>query len=308
MTASTVNLLADIQRSLLGNDKDIAPILTKVRFLAGRLHGDVLEQWVQNEIEGYPAGVEVPHYRLVTPNLEGHFSGPYGRILRNAPIPSLVVDKILGFECPKYQIRNGMAEIDHLVAATNKSDTDTMLLPGYNDLIPALQGEFYPGMVCNQVVGRISTTIFIEIQSVVRNRLLSLSLKLEQKTEAANVQVVPSGDSSPRNQGWIVNNITKQVIHGDSNSTNITASGDSTVAINVQAKDKKSLSDALVAARFEPKDVTKLVELIAEDTVTPDTPLGVKVRDWIKKNIPGIGSAVVANVLSQLALQFHGLV
>jgi hypothetical protein len=52
-------LLNDIQQDIL-EDKPLAPILLKLRFLASRLGSDALEDWVRFEIDGYGEETEVP--------------------------------------------------------------------------------------------------------------------------------------------------------------------------------------------------------------------------------------------------------
>lgn len=93
-----MSLLREIQADLLDPNRDIGPILLKLRFLASRLGSDMLEEWVKHESEGYPTDVPVPDYRKIGVSYRATFSGPFGSGIKNAPLPSYQVKKFAGEE------------------------------------------------------------------------------------------------------------------------------------------------------------------------------------------------------------------
>ena len=307
MTATDSSLLVDIQQSILAGDTQVAPILLKVRFLAKRLGSDILEQWVRHEADGYPDDVDVPTYRTSPISFTGDFSGAFGSGLNHAPIPNNLIEKFVGDEWTTFKIRQSIAEIDDLLTRSHGSEHGSVQLPGANNLIVALQGKIYPDMAINRVLAEVPISAFSAIQSVVRSRLLDLTLELEQKTDAAEVTVSPRRRSSTRDQAMVVNNIAKQVIHGDSYTTLTAARDAAQVSVNVQTRDSDSLHAALVAAGFDASSATELAQAVAADSVTKDAPIGSATGKWLKKNATGVATNVISNVLSKLALQFHGL-
>ena len=308
MTATTSSLLVDIQQALLASDTQVAPILLKVRFLANRLGSDILEQWVRHEAEGYPDEIDVPHYRTSPISFTGDFSGALGGGLNNAPIPNNLIEKFAGDECTTFKIRQSIAEIDDLLTRSQGSQHGSVQLPEANNLIVVLQGKIYPEMACNRIVAKVPISAFSAIQSVVRSRLLDLTLELEQKTNAAEVTVSPANPSSTTpDQSMMVNNIANQVIQGNSYTTLTDTRGASQVMVNVQTQDLDGLRAALIAAGFDHSSATELAQTVADDSVTKDAPIGVATGKWLKENATGVATSVLSNVLSKLALQFHGL-
>jgi hypothetical protein len=87
-----LSLLHQIQESVVQEGADIGSVLLKLRLLASRLGSDLLEEWVKHESEGYPKGTEVPSYRKVGVSYHGTFSGPFGSGIKNAPIPSYLIN------------------------------------------------------------------------------------------------------------------------------------------------------------------------------------------------------------------------
>ena len=307
MTATNSSLLVDIQQSLLASDTQVAPILLKVRFLAKRLGSDILGQWVRHEAEGYPDDIDVPNYRTSPVSFTGDFSGAFGSGLNHAPIPNNLIEKFVGDEWTTFKIRQSIAEIDDLLTRSQESHHGSVQLPDANNLIVVLQGKIYPKMACNRVLAEVPISAFSAIQSVVRSRLLDLTLELEQKTNAAEVTVSPVHVSSTQDQAMIVNSIAKQVIHGDSYTTLTAARDASQVSVNVQTQDSEGLRAALVAAGFDDSSAIQLTQAVAADSVTKDAPIGFATGKWLKENATGVATNVLSNILSKLALQFHGL-
>ena len=306
MTATTSSLLVDIQQALLASDTQVAPILLKVRFLANRLGSDTLEQWVRHEAEGYPDDIHVPQYRISPVSFTGDFSGAFGSGRNNAPIPNNLIEKFAGDEWTTFKIRQSIAEIDDLLTRS-RGRHGSVQLPDANNLIVVLQGSIYPEMACNRVVAEVPISAFSAIQSVVRNRLLELTLELEQKTAAAKVTVNATHVPPTQDQAMVVNNITNQVVHGDSFTTFTAAHDASQVSVIVQTKDSAGLRAALVAAGFDDSSAAELAQTVADDSVTKDAPIGVATGKWLKENATGVATSVLSNVLSKFALQFHGL-
>lgn len=116
-----MSLLREIQASLMQQDQSLGPILLKLRFLASRLGSGPLEEWVKHESEGYPKDVEVPDYRKLGVSYTATFSGPLGSGIRNAPIPSYLIEKRAGANWTHFEMRQSVAAVDDLMAATKKA-------------------------------------------------------------------------------------------------------------------------------------------------------------------------------------------
>src|SRR5699024_970988 len=177
-----MSLLQQIQEAVVSEDSDLGSILLKVRLLAARLNSNVLEEWVKHESEGYPHDAEVPSYRVTGVTYRGTFSGPFGSGVKNAQIPTYLIEKYDGDSWTSYKIRESIAVIDEMVKKV--ADGGTFGLDASN-LILLLQGKVYEGYACNDISGSISATAFYEIKQSVRSRILELTIELEKSVPGA---------------------------------------------------------------------------------------------------------------------------
>ena len=238
----------------------------------------------------------------------GHFSGPFGSGVRNAPIPDGLVRKFAGEEFTKFEIRQSIAVIDDLLDASRSASEGTVQIPGAQNLIVLLRGKIYPQYECNSVEARAPISAFAEIRAMVRSRLLNLTFELESRTSAGEITV----DASPRpeqppGQPMVVNHITKQIIHGDSVTSAAAASDSARMEVNINTKDPTSLLAGLRRLGLDGQPAEQLADAIASDEVTEAEPVGSRTRKWLEANAPGVAGKMIVNLLIPLILQFHGL-
>jgi hypothetical protein len=82
-----MSLLREIQAAACDPNVDVATLLRKCKILAVRLGNNDFKRWVDNELNGYAIADDLPEYRILHVESYGHFSGPFGQSLSNAPIP-----------------------------------------------------------------------------------------------------------------------------------------------------------------------------------------------------------------------------
>ncbi|MEQ9106250.1 MAG: hypothetical protein RLO04_02145 [Limnobacter sp.] len=185
-----MSLLHDIQASIVKEDSDLGPILLKLRLLAARLGSQPLAEWVKHESEGYPTGVDVPGYRVISVRYTATFSGPFGSGVQNAPISPYLIEKFAWKPWTNYEMRGSIAAVDDLLATSEKGGG--LQIEAAN-LILLLQGKVYADYACNSVTGRISRAALAAIRHSVRSRVLELTIELEKSVpEAATVAFGPA--------------------------------------------------------------------------------------------------------------------
>ena len=86
-----LTLLEEIQNAAVDASIDLRTLLRKCKVLAARLGNGPLEEWLVWESNGYPENADVPDYRIWPLEVKGHFSGPFGSGIKNAPIPNAVL-------------------------------------------------------------------------------------------------------------------------------------------------------------------------------------------------------------------------
>lgn len=308
-----MSLLREIQTSLMQQGQNIGPILLKLRFLASRLGSTPLEEWVRHESEGYPSGVSVPDYRKLGVSYTATFSGPFGSGIRNAPIPSYLIEKHAGKNWVSYEMRQSVAAVDELIVA-GKDSSGTLQINASN-LMLLLQGNVYEDYACNSVTGLISKASLAEIQNAVRARVLELTIQLEKSIPAAaDIAIGASTMTAAIKDTETVTQITNQIVHG--NVTTISNSGAGAKFIfNIEQGNIESLVKALTDAGISSEDAKDFSDVLAsEKGGTKEEPFGKKAKAWIVKNIGKAangtwkaGMAVATNVLTEATLRYYGL-
>ncbi len=178
MMGSPHDLLRQIQNDLI-TLADASPVLLKLRLLASRLGSDLLEEWVTHETEGYPTPIEVPEYRRTHVHYSGTFSNGV-MLYSNVQIPPSVIEKLAGKTWVEHQIRQPLAEIEHLIQRRKVEGPEAqVMLSGSANLIPLLRDRVFSGMHCQGVAGLVPDNAFVTVQAVLRSRILDIMLKLE---------------------------------------------------------------------------------------------------------------------------------
>jgi hypothetical protein len=301
-------LLHQIQETLLDEEKGIAPVLLKFKFLAAKLGSEPLEDWVEHEMEGYPKEVEVPDYRLANLTYTGNFANSVYQY-KNHPIPTSLILQHTSEEWVVHRIREGMSAIDHIAngaTLTGKLTIDT------SDMVLRLHGKIYEQMTIQSITATFPVTALLSIQSTVRAKLLDLTLELEKRVPASTEIVVGTKEKATEREQGQVTQIFNQTVNGD--MTNIASSGsDATVTVNVKKNDIESLKAALNTLGFAASEVDELSKIAADEQ--PDEigqPFGIKARNWIasrlEKGVDGVisvGGKVAKKELAEVFQQYY---
>lgn len=307
-----MSLLRKIQQTLLEPGQEIGPVLLKLRLLAARVGSDALGEWVKHESEGYPPGVDLPAYRYIGVSYIADFSGPFNSGIKNAPIPNHLIERYAGKHWVEYAVRQSIAGIDVLV---NQDKEEGSLQIEASNLILLLQGNVYEGYACNGVRGRISRASLVEIQHAVRNRILELTIEMENSVPG--IGEISSGGASPigkERSGQEVTNITNQIIHGHYTSINNSGAG-SNISAQISVGDQRQVQTAMEAAGIPAEDAAEFASILAsEQPENEEQPFGAKAKRWLSKSMPKAldgtwkaGLAVATEVLSEAAKQYYGL-
>jgi hypothetical protein len=306
-----VTILEDIQNSAVDGKSDLSTLLRKCKVLAARLGSQPLENWLVWESDGYPKEEPVPDYRIWPLEVFGHFSGPFGSAIRNAPIPIALL-KFISEETKqlyvRYQSRDSVAAIEAILSKTTKAK----VMVSTGNLAVAIGMDLYQGYNCVQTWAEFSTQHLVELLNSVRNRILDFALALSK--EAPNAGELQKDSTSPSTDVNKVTQIFSTTVYGGSANLVGTASG-SSIVFNVGPKDFSSLESVLIATGVSPGDVEKLKTALDSDPPpTSRENFGPKVSSWIGTMIEkaasggwGIGIGAAGNLLSQAIAKYYGL-
>jgi hypothetical protein len=161
------SLVDELQRDALNANVKVSDLLRKAKTIAVKLDLPELEKWVENELNGYQSGADVPDYRVIIGQVQGF--NPY-----HGWRPVQFNDTVTEQKFAKRHITSQVAELESLVAKSSDGQLQVPLSAEAQHLLRSVTGfdfEFTTAMSASEVVG---------ILDAVRNALLNWSLKLEK--------------------------------------------------------------------------------------------------------------------------------
>jgi hypothetical protein len=275
----------------------------KLRLLAARLGSPDFEEWVKYEAEGYPSSKEIPKYRRLSMAFIGHFSGPFGSTISNAPIPPVLIRQIAGKQWEHYEVIHSASAIDSLMKGGNGVNLDL------SNLALLIQGKVYEDMACNQLTGFVSHQSIVELANAIRNRVLELTIELEKSLpNSGNLEL-----SKIEKHEEIATQVFHQTVNGS--VTHIHNSGENqTISINVKKGSLENLREELRRAGLAKEHAIELGQLISAEKPRATGSLNRKAREWFAERITngadeGIkgGIATVMQLAQEAAKQYWGL-
>jgi|GEM_PF-4165824 len=150
----------------------VSDVLRKAKILATQLHSSDLNLWIDSELNGYDYE-KVPEYRILPPNLQGNFSGPFQSSLRHAAIPITAVPDEIRKLIASIRIKHSIGEIEGIASADSKSMNVTV-----PPQIAGMLDRVYIDMECYAIWQQVPMSSFVGIIDAVRNRLLNFMLEL----------------------------------------------------------------------------------------------------------------------------------
>ena len=268
-------LLHDIQAALLDDTLGVGSTLLKFRFLASKLDADILEEWVQHETEGYPPDARIPDYRIAQITYTGTFIDTV-RMLQNVSIPSYLIEKFAGAQWVRYEIRDGLPEIDSRLK--NIKEGGHFAIDSSN-LKVILQNKIYKDMAIVDIYNHIDIGAFTRIQQAVRAKALDFALKIEKQVPAAaEISIGPMNVAIEPSEQEAINNLTQHIFYGD--VTNVNVHSRSEVKLNVIKGDMSSLVKALKAAGFSSGEAEEFADIAGKEEPQDEMqPLGKNAQE-----------------------------
>lgn len=157
------------QRMALDNETSTSDLLRMAKAIAVKLQLTDVIEWIDFELDGYPAGVTVPDYRITRGRILGH--NPI-----NGLIPMLISNQQDEDMLSTVHIRAPITEL----ALAYDNPGSTMVFPLSTEFSNQLQNN-QPDFLRFPIVRRITQSKMLNVVEHIRNRLLSWSLELEQQ-------------------------------------------------------------------------------------------------------------------------------
>jgi hypothetical protein len=298
-----MTLLEEIQEAAVDASVDLSTLLRRCKLLSARLGSRPLETWLLLEANGYPKDVEVPDYRVWPLSLKGHFAGPFGSGIRNAPIPLATLPPEARDAYEHFEYRASVASVE---AGLKVADGPLQVSTG--DLAMVLGMKVYQGQNCVQAWAEFSGAHLVELLNAVRNRVLDFALAIWKESPQA-------GEASNATAGLTTERITQifnTTVYGG--SANLIGSAiASSIVVRIGIGDLASLEQALVQHGVAMQDIEELRAAVLAEPTPRARKLGPKVSAWIAsmmgKAASGtweVGIATAGTVLGEAIAKYYG--
>jgi hypothetical protein len=302
-----MTLLEDIQEAAVDSKSDLAALLRKCKLLAARLRSQPLENWVLWESNGYPDGIDVPAYRVWPLELKGHFYGPFGSGLRNAPIPILCLPEKSRKHFERHECRLSIASIEAALAQANGGTLDVST----GDLALLLGTKVYRNSNCLQAWAEFGANHLVELLNAVRNRILDFAVAVWKEFPQAGEG---GNETAAKIEAKKVTQIFNTTVYGGAANLVGTANA-SMIKFNMNVKDFSSLEAVLRDHGVAEPELTDLRDAVqSEQELKPGQRFGPKVSAWIGKMVGkaadgtwNIALEAAGNLLAQVIKKYYGL-
>lgn len=287
-------------------DAPVPTLLRKVKIVASRADVPALDEWVQHELDGYPARAELPDYRgPFDAEVLGMLTGPLGSGMRNAPIPSAVFpDDYRDGYLFKNAFPQPIAELVELAHADDgrlQAPWPANAVAVVNGLIQAGRVQIEGGWVLQQAWRVITAAQLVAVVDAVRNRILDLALTMEQANpETGQRDAPPLAEEASQT---IITNI-----YGDSTNVAV-ASENVTQAISFGVGEREGLGRYLESLGVPSTEIESLFTALNADGEV-DGEIGPHTKAWLGNLMAGaskLGLGVAGGLIVAAISHYLGI-
>jgi hypothetical protein len=306
-----MSLLRDIQYAAVEPNTDISALLRRCKILAARLGNEEFERWVDHELNGYDKIEDLPKYRILHVGSYGTFSGSFGAVLNNAPIPPSCLPEEFRDQITKSYLTHPVSSYASFVGEKEKHDVQEHW-PA--DMVRLFGGKIYKDMNCLSAWKAIPYNALVALIDTIKTRILSFILEIEEEA--------PDAGEAPPNSSPIPQERVTQVFHTHIyGSVGNIAEGSQqvtqTAMLSIKQNDLDSLKAYLTSLGIPKSRVTELETAISEDSgaeVKKNKRLGSRVFMWLGSVLSDIAQGIIpvlqtvdANLITQAILMYYGL-
>ncbi|MFA6038465.1 MAG: hypothetical protein WC748_10145 [Legionellales bacterium] len=296
------SVVLELQNDCLAKDKSLIDILHKAFLVAQKLDLHEFKVWINQELDGYPKGSQIPNYRETICELKA--KNPY-----RGWIPYYITDKEFDDMVRKIRIPTPISEIEQL----SRCD------PEAGNLIIPLSGE---GIAILQKLGNcsfdicqfVSVTVMNKICNSVKKIILEWTIDLEkQGILGEGLLFTPEEKVKAMNQTINIGGNFQGVL-GSVQDSNMNQH----LNLSITKGNQTELIQTLIQYGIEDADISKLIEAIEQDSISNGKKnqgqFGPKVSSWIEtmiaKAVEGVWNVplnVGTNLLTLALSRYFGL-
>jgi hypothetical protein len=297
-------LLQEIEREAADGKGSVGSLLRKCQILAVRLGNADFRDWTGHELNGYPAGSELPSYRRgLRTILLGDFANLAWRASRFALPTSGLPDEVRDL-IDTQDMAEGVAELEELLTTTKNGAIKLYVDQTLWQWLPSMDGaqtlNIWRELSTNQVVG---------VLDQIRNRALAFALEVERMDPRAGDSPSVAPSVAPDVLGQVFN----AVVMGQNVQYAPASVGATQADIVVTRGDLDNLRARLKQLGVTDRELDELSTSIKEDGKPKDGTPGPRVSGWIGRvavrvasAVGGVGGQTAAGVLAVEIARFLG--
>jgi hypothetical protein len=257
-----MSLFEEIQQDLLSS-ASLSDVLRKAKVLAYRLKNEDFKKWVEHELNGYTDVESLPSYRKILTHSCGNFL-TFNAKISDVPIPSQNIPREVRGEINRLNMKQGAKELEAQLESLARSQTDTLVVPWPNDLLPLLSNRVFEDSACLGAWRVLTKGHITGIVENTRNRLLTFILELTDRyPEVAKEGFNPTSSKVPDEQ---IRRVFNYYIMGDaygivSSAQTVSQGGNMTV---FDQRDQNVNYQYNAAGDINFESVQNRIELVAE--------------------------------------------
>jgi hypothetical protein len=297
-----VTLLGDIQARAVDDGASVASLLRRCLLLANRLSYPPLGEWAAQELEGYPADVELPSYRLARSGAYGNFLGLGHMQRRGVTIPAGALPAAHRRFAESLFLRDGVAAYESILPQARAGE---LRVPWPGDLTLSHQNSLLEGWILTDAFQVVPPGVIPGLLDALRTKVLKFAMELERLSPSAGES---PPDATPIPEAALAT-VFNTVIIGDQANVAI-GSPSSSLSQGVTPGDLLSLLAALRELGVPEADLEELATAIQSEQAEP----GQAVHGWLgrlaSKAAAGaveLGTSVVGSAVWSMIQAYYRL-
>lgn len=299
-----MKIIEDIIESLTDKSNTLTDILIKTKILAFKLKNQELQDWINNELNGYESNEELPKYRIIHCEIMGTISNGFKQA-KNYPIPLSSVSADLRKGMKTVRLGQSISALDEFVHREKSSKMYMHISPEMYDY---MSQDFEGGFVIEYARREIDKVQIIETLTAIKSKLLDFLLKLNQELGDDNISDLNTGKTND-----LVSSIFNSSVFGN-NTTIIVGDNNKQTVRNITKGNLDSLKNQFRENEIEESDLNELESIIdSDDPDSEKQQFGGKVKNWISKmmvkSMDGtwkVGIAAAGKILADGIGKYYG--
>lgn len=316
-------LLQEIIDDLIDTDKSLAKPLMKLLYFAKRIKNKELEEFVNNELNGYKDTIsndenyldKIPDYRKTIATI--NMNGQCGAYSHNLEFPISMLPSQLSF-LKYFIVDNGIVQIEELIKQSQSQDGNIgsvlsmEVLPYFQEPANKLyKNSFRLKLIITQVTTSCSSNFIIGIPSNIRKKLLDFIMNIAEQF-GYDIEI-ETFNKEPENNKIIIEKMNNVINNtGDGNTINMGNNNHNENNISIHKGNIERLQQELSKLGLEQEDINEISEIVKSEPLDEKKELGERAKKWLHKifgkvinGIGNISEGVSVELLTKLITEYH---